>query len=463
MHALIARWSAPAAPPHTLPILVVVAVGVVLSVAWDVPTIKLAAGMCAGAVAVSSIRIAVLVLAFLAPFDGYISQAVVYQDFLAADLAGLAIIVGQWRRGARIPRDGITVATLAALALLVALHLLSLSSHNWREASDNVARFLYFVGLVAAIASAGPSLPIRSMGGCLVAGVALRFLYEGVFYFSSPTFVLHPSFQFGAMTSNPNTLAGLAACVVPIGCSFVLAPGSRSRRVLAAAATLLLVSGIFLSYSKGAWLTLSAAVALWLWHVARKRTLRWRAICIALVLAASAAALVPQARQIPGLIIERWTSQGSVISNRERVRYLETAAVLIREHPVLGVGLERFGQEYVRARNAVRGPEDPHNAYLMIAAELGVPALGCYLFLLVVLSVATYRRADATDVRHGPMRTALSACVIGLLTFQLFSAEPLTSRILWVILALAVAQSREGSPGHTPEGARLPVQGRSRG
>jgi O-antigen ligase len=443
MNTLVGRQTspAPAIPPAV--VVIVVAVGVALSVVWHQPAVAATAALCGAAVALSSIRIALIALAFLAPFDGYISSVVVYRDFLAADVVGLAIIVGQWRRGAHLPRGAAVTAALWVLALLCALHVLSLGPLNWREAADNVARFIYFALLVAAVASAARDVPLRAVTAALVAGVALRFIFEGRYYFSSSTFVLHYSYQFGVMTSNPNTLAGVAACVLPMSCSFILAPGPRAGRRLAAVVTLLLLAGILLSYSKGAWLTASAALTLWTWHVVRRGWVRWRALGVAVALAVVIAALIPQTRRIPALIVERWVSQGSVISNRERVRYLETAAVLVRQHPIFGVGLERFGSAYLAARHALRGPDDPHNAYLMVAVELGVPALGCYIFLMAIVFVTTYRYAESADDDHAPLRIALSASVAGLLVFQLFSAEPLTSRIIWVIMALAIAPPPE--------------------
>jgi O-antigen ligase len=443
MNTLVGRQTSltPTVPFAT--VLIVVVVGVALSVFWHLPVVAATAGLCGAAVVLSSVRIALIALAFLAPFDGYISSVVIYRDFLTADVVGLAIIVGQWMRGAHLPRSAAVAAALWTLALLCALHVISLGPLNWRDAADNVARFIYLAVLVAAVASVGRDVPLRAVTAALVAAMVLRFIYEGRYYFSSSTFVFHHSYQFGAITSNPNTLAGLAACVLPMSCSLILAAGSRAGRRLAAVATLLLLAGIFLSYSKGAWLTASAALALWTWHVVRRGWVRWRRLGLAVALVVAIGALIPQTRRVPALIVERWVSQGSVISNRERVRYLETAAALIRQHPLLGVGLERFGSAYLTARHATRGPDDPHNAYLMVAVELGVPALGCYIFLLAVVLVTSYRLAESADDDQAPMRFALSASATGLMVFQLFSAEPLSSRILWVVMALAIASPPE--------------------
>jgi O-antigen ligase len=387
-----------------------------------------------------SVRFGLVSLALLAPFDGYIPSLVIYRDVLAFDAVGLAVIGGQAVRGMRAPDRGAPTAALLALGALAVFQIVSLGPGNWLAATDNVARFLFLVVLVVAVAGASREREEWPVVAALVAGVALRFLLESRAFFGHPGFVFHPSFQFGAVTSNPNTLGGLGACVLPLACAAALTARTGRRRALLFAAIGLLSMGVLLSFSKGAWLSAAAGLGLLgayllrTWRLPLGRVLAWTMAAVIV------AAAVPPVRALPGLMWERWTSHGSAISNQERYRYIETASTLMIEHPLRGVGLERFAEAYQRARGLTRGPEDPHNAYLMVGAELGVLALGCYLLYLGFVWASAYRRASPRrDPRHAAMGAGLAGAIAAMLVFQLFSAEPLTARAFWLIAALSLA------------------------
>lgn len=63
-----------------------------------------------------------------------------------------------------------------------------------------------------------------------------------------------------------------------------------------------------------------------------------------------------------------------------RLAVWHVAAVMIRANPVVGVGLRNFETAFPRYSNLES--RAPHNAYLALAAEAGIPA--CLLFLLMI-------------------------------------------------------------------------------
>jgi O-antigen ligase len=183
--------------------------------------------------------------------------------------------------------------------------------------------------------------------------------------------------------------------------------------------------------------TAAVSVGRWFAEVRRRRWVSPRPVVALVVSILIAASLFPEIRRLPVLAIDRWVSEASAISNRERIRYLTTAASFVQEHPISGIGLERFGPAYLEAHQLPRGPDDPHNAYLMVAAELGIPALGCYLFLLFTALITAFGNS-VIDPDDAPTRLALAASIVAILVLQLFSTEPLSSRVCWVTLALAL-------------------------
>jgi hypothetical protein len=429
--------------------LVVLALAVALRLGVEGQVPLATAGLALAVVCIAVPFGGLLFLGFLAPFDGYISSVVVYRDLLAVDLIGLALIVGEWRRGWRFPTRPATMAALTALFALFVFNVLSLGPANWTHAWDNAARLAFWCVVMAAIISTRQHTHLRPVCAGLVLGIAVRFGYEAYLFVTNPGFVLHPAYQFGNFTSNPNTMAGFGACVLPMAAAFMVSTASRRMRVVAAITTMSLLLGIVLSFSKGSWLAAAAASAVWSFHGLRTGFLTRRAMVRTVVVLALLVLLVPSLRRMPGLMLQRWMSHGSAVSNQERLRYIETAVSLILEHPVSGVGLERFGEEYLKTRRLVRGPDDPHNGYLMVAVELGIPALGCLLLFQALVAVSAFVSVREGPAAVAPLYAALSAGVAALLVFQMFSAEPLTARTALVVMALcltvpSIADHEEG-------------------
>jgi O-antigen ligase len=330
------------------------------------------------------------------------------------------------------------MTALIALFALLVFNVLSVGAGNWPYAWDNAARLGFWWVVTAAIISVRQHTPLRPVCIGLVLGMTARFAFEAYWFVTNPGFALHPSYQFGVFTSNPNTMAGLGASVLPIAAGLAVARGSRATKLVWSVAAAALLLGIVVSFSKGSWLAAAAGAGVWVLHglrtgsVSRRTLLRAAAAAVLLVL------VIPAARRVPGVMLQRWTSHGSAVSNQERLRYVETAVSLILEHPLAGVGLERFGEEYLKARRLLRGPDDPHNAYLMVAVELGIPALAALLIFQGLVVMSAFVSVREGPVSAAPLYAGLSAGVIVLLVFQMFSAEPLSARTALVVMALGL-------------------------
>ncbi len=76
------------------------------------------------------------------------------------------------------------------------------------------------------------------------------------------------------------------------------------------------------------------------------------------------------------------------LSNEARLFFIDRAYEMIREHPITGVGTERFAEEILGWRPYVRhNLTGVHNEYLRIAAENGIPALLLFatMWVLIIL------------------------------------------------------------------------------
>jgi O-antigen ligase len=126
---------------------------------------------------------------------------------------------------------------------------------------------------------------------------------------------------------------------------------------------------------------------------------------------------------------------------------------MVQEHPFVGVGLGRFSQvvgSYTDVTPSKNDPNDAHNAYLLVAAEMGVPAFLTMLALLLTLAAAAvrvyYRRGPPADRAAalafvGCWGALLVSCMLG----SRFGDEALIS-YFWILGALVAVARRLGEP-----------------
>ena len=89
---------------------------------------------------------------------------------------------------------------------------------------------------------------------------------------------------------------------------------------------------------------------------------------------------------------------------QDRVAMLQTGTAMIADHPLTGVGpnmVERMYAQY-RSPNAVNATNPHlHNVPVQIGAERGLPALAVWLWLIVSLTLALFRRFRGGDPSTG--------------------------------------------------------------
>jgi tetratricopeptide (TPR) repeat protein len=122
---------------------------------------------------------------------------------------------------------------------------------------------------------------------------------------------------------------------------------------------------------------------------------------------------------------------------------------LIRDHPILGVGAggwKRAYPEYDR-RAMIRldsMPRRPHNDYLWIASEYGIPALAVYVFLLILAFKQLFRLAREGKDIWPIIAPFLAISLIATLVHAGFSfprERPQAAMFPFLILGLAAAGS----------------------
>jgi O-antigen ligase len=141
----------------------------------------------------------------------------------------------------------------------------------------------------------------------------------------------------------------------------------------------------------------------------------------------------------PAPLAERLYSTFSLAdpTNRDRVAMMHTGANIIRDFPLTGVGPDgvRLVYQHYRDPRAERQLNPHlHNVPLQIAAERGLPALGVWIWFIVVLIRDLARKTRSSPMRSLP--TAALAGVVAMLTAGMFEYNFGDSEFLMLFLLI---------------------------
>ncbi|MDG2112156.1 MAG: O-antigen ligase family protein [Actinomycetota bacterium] len=269
---------------------------------------------------------------------------------------------------------------------------------------------------------------------------------------------LHDGRVFSTI-GQPNTLASVLVLAVPIAAFFAVR-GSRPERIVAAGAFVALAAALMFSGSRGGFLATLVGFAV-LASAAPRPSARALEVtaAVGLVLISVGFAAAPVREQVAST----WDRATSALdsadeSRRFHVEGWRVTVAMIADHPLVGVGHERFPEEFPAYRDEVLSEEgiqrfapfrleSPHNVPLAIAVGAGLPAAIMYLALVVVLvRVLVRSRLDRL------LKAALASAVAAHLVADLFVTADLTSAMIFWALLGAIASStgvveHRGEPG----------------
>jgi putative inorganic carbon (hco3(-)) transporter len=260
---------------------------------------------------------------------------------------------------------------------------------------------------------------------------------------------------------DPNYYSQMLVASIPLAAVLLGSEKSRGRRFFLGTSIAMMVFVIMLTASRGAAMALLVVVA----YLLLRRRLKLRTVVLAVPLAALAVGvLAPQyvsrlSTLFGGSSATTSDAQVSQTSDLEssaaRATEMRAAALVLLDHPLIGVGPGEFPiyyQSYAsRAGGEVHqvvrwGPQkgqlpqrQAHDMLLSIAAELGV--VGLIVFVGLLLSAfAGLRRARRRARSREPELAALADAVIASLIAYVVAGVFLTlafERYLWLLVALA--------------------------
>jgi hypothetical protein len=228
----------------------------------------------------------------------------------------------------------------------------------------------------------------------------------------------------GGIYSNPNDLAFAIVLSIPFCLMFLLTTRGTFRKVLWAAGMLVMAKALFMTASRGGFITLVVAGAVCLWHFGVKGK---RPSLIAITGLVVAILFAVQGGTLKDRFASMWTDR-SQLDTREEARaqdsyeqrqFLMAKSIECIEHyPILGIGTYNFGAYSTVWREV-------HMTYLQIAAEGGIVSLILYLLFFGKGFANLRRLLKRKDL--GPdlklFIAALNSSLVGFVVGALFSPE----------------------------------------
>jgi len=136
---------------------------------------------------------------------------------------------------------------------------------------------------------------------------------------------------------------------------------------------------------------------------------------------------------------------------RERLEFYRNTLVLIREHPVLGVGTGGFVRAYAEkvVGTEVAPTRNPHNQYLLTTTEVGLAGLALLLFLFAQQWRYAARLAD--EQSRTLARALLLTIMIGSLFNSLLIDHVESLLFAWLSgLLFAALPAKRAAPVNSP-------------
>ncbi len=245
-----------------------------------------------------------------------------------------------------------------------------------------------------------------------------------------------------------NRYAQLLVVLVPLGLFRVWGERRRSLRILAGLCTLLIVSGILLTFSRGAAVALAGLfLTMTLLRYIRVRQLLLVGISAALLIGIVAPQTLIRLDSLAGVgaLLGSGDSADGAILGRATSNLAAFNTFL--DNPMVGVGPGQYFRRYSQEAGNELGlrhfdnQRRAHNLYLETAADLGILGFSAFMGIIAATMIPLWRlRRRLAETRPDLANLAASffLSVLGYLYTGVF-LQLSYERYFWILLALAAA------------------------
>ncbi len=361
----------------------------------------------------------------------------------------------------------VAAALLLALAVLQCLPGRSADLNSTQEAAVKLAAAVLVLFVTVNLFAEASPRAWKVLGWSMAAYAFAIAVFAIVQGFSSPDRVywtIKPrwgGYIFGPYISH-NLYAGLMEMLIPITAAFFLGMRSeQSERYLVAFATVIGVTSVILSGSRGGLIALIVEGAVLLLVVARARVSSSKALGIVIF---ALVAVAGSTWLLPATVAERFSAglRSPDLSYGERTHLTRDSWRIFRAHPLTGVGLGSFETVYPQYQSFVSDQveEYAHNDYAQVLAETGLAGAAVVL-AGIALFLSSFRRhlklglhSEACWIRLGAFTGALGLGVHSWVDFNLHS--PANAAWFAFLAGLTQCAPRLMTPAASPRNSRSP-------
>lgn len=241
---------------------------------------------------------------------------------------------------------------------------------------------------------------------------------------------------------HPNVLAIFLALSFLLGLNLYLNAKEKKAKAILLAVLMIITLGLFVSFSRAAWLVLGVAVLFWLAVLIIKKR-PWQKFLLASLWALLFFIILALIYQ--PLILNRFdlNSRLEAKSISERAIYNNQAQAMIKNHFWRGVGWANYTLALQKKDNSqpAWAYQPVHNVYLLVWSELGLIGLALWLLLLCFLL-----RQIKLGENQG-LGLALFALIFLAGFFDhYFLTQYIGIMIFWLILALIIKSATHSAP-----------------
>ena len=264
------------------------------------------------------------------------------------------------------------------------------------------------------------------------------------------------------ITGEPNVLGGFFVSYMFLFLAGFLSVPRRPIGWAWLGAFLVCARGVMVTFSRGAYLACAAGILVASWA---RRALFFVGILALVAIALARPQIIPAGiRYRMGMT---FTARGGEFSSRGDItEHLETSAGarveiwrgalrMIAEHPWRGVGFGAFERFLPNVTQGRLTKLNAHNSFLMIAAEMGLPALGLFLLMFgMVMWRAMWLTRHAQDVVLRAMGQGVLAGGAGLVVANSFTVclwAPEVASYFWVLCGLVMRAVAIERATHAPQ------------
>ncbi|HPB30358.1 MAG TPA: O-antigen ligase family protein [Candidatus Sumerlaeota bacterium] len=257
-------------------------------------------------------------------------------------------------------------------------------------------------------------------------------------------YIADPALRISGTSQNAAVLS--ADLYVALWFCLVLAAGAvhETSKFLWRAMFVLLLAGILCSLSRAAYLAFIPSVLVAAIFYGRGKKALPALIAVIILIAILAPFTI------------RRLAETSIItdsSTRGHFYSIKAGLKMIADHPIAGVGLGNYPEHYLRYVNDPgMVPRTPHNSYIAIGAEMGIPSLLAFLLIHLLAFRALWKACRSMRMsgdREGLLyAAAIAGALAAVVIIGLFHSLQVT-KYLWILLALAAHFPKTGDEADT--------------